>query len=108
MSDKFENHEVNEQNLEQAAGGKSSGGVAYICSNCRALVRDYGHDDGTPPPGQDDPLPGVRPPLRRTPQVSQGERKSKRAKRPLVVPTGGHFLSEKRKMGRWRRDGRRI
>lgn len=35
--------------MEKAAGGKSSGGVAYICSNCGALVWDYGHDENTAP-----------------------------------------------------------
>ena len=38
MSEKFENHEVNEKNLEQVAGGKGGGGVTYLCSNCGALV----------------------------------------------------------------------
>lgn len=49
MSEK--NHEVNEKNLENAAGGKanSNTAVAYICSNCNALVWVYGWDDESAP-----------------------------------------------------------
>ena len=51
MSEKFENNEMNEQNLEQAAVGKanSNTAVAYICSNCNALVWVYGWDDESAP-----------------------------------------------------------